>query len=135
MRKLTKLENEAVMLLLQEATEYLSGDKEYGLRPDPYYHGMFVARRGASNLDGTIAGVFALTQHNTKNGDPLLHLSLCFDRPSRDWTVTARLDNVRETSQIGQITIAKEYHGKGNGQYLIAERTANGWAITASEYD
>jgi len=134
MRRLTKLENEAVVLLLQEVTDYLSGKKEYELRPDPYYHGMFVTRRGASNLDGTIAGVFALTQHSL-NGEDLLHLSLCFDRPSRDWSVTARLDNVKQTSQIRQITIAKEYHGKGNGQYLIAERTANGWAITASEYD
>lgn len=133
MRKLTKLEAAGVKALLDEVDAYLTGESTYELKPG-YYPGWEIARKSAYSRNAELNGLFALQRYLVSD-ETLLALSLCFERPSRDWSLSVNLDGIKDAKGITQINIAKEYHGKGNGQYLIAERTVNGWAITASEYD
>lgn len=135
-RKLTKLERQGKELLWAEGEAYLKDRARYDLRPNKWCGpGWQTAHRGAWSPDHTISGLFCLTEYPVGDGERYLALSLSFERPSRDWSMTIILNGVEEMGQVRQINISKEYKGMGNGQYLMAERINGRWAITQSEYD
>jgi len=133
MRKLSKLEAEAIKLLSDEVEAYFAGKSIYELGPG-YYPNWEIARHYICNSDRSIDGCFVLEQYQVGE-ERMLSLSLSFDRPSRDWTLSTILNSAQSLRDIKQINISKEYHGMGNGRYLIAERIGNRWIITASEDD
>jgi hypothetical protein len=132
-RRLTKLEAEAAEVLLDETQQYLTGQREWKLEPG-YYEGTFVARRPA--LRGPLGSMLVMEARAELSGR---WFSIYFERPpnrpTRDWRLGVYLNGEKDVSEIRKMSIAKERHGYGHGQYLNADRIRDEWRITHSEYD